>query len=208
MLKLSIISTDKNLHLEVDSPSEHAKDVAVSQAFALFGLPHHIPSEPIKVQAKAEVKPSLPPAVKYVEPPRPVIKPVHLQNNTETKSITMNEAVGEVEKKELPQHVLTGMKMSGGKPAYRCRYTCPKCKHKGNHYIWPNTSQVDCWQCQTSMVVTKAVKGVTLMPDKHNNFYVAGEQQPVIDLTYANQKEKIAILKKNNLLDKDFKGNV
>jgi hypothetical protein len=46
------------------------------------------------------------------------------------------------------------------------------------------------------------------MPDQRGNFYVAGAQQPVIDLTYANQKEKINILKKHNMLDKDFKGNV
>jgi hypothetical protein len=207
MLKLTITTEDKNLNLELDNPSEAAGDAAVAQAFALFGVPHNIPSEPIKVKVKEEsVK--VEPAVTYVEPPRPVIKPVHLHNHSAIKAETMEEAVQEVDEKKVPEHILTGIKMSGGKPAYKCRYICPKCSHKANHYIWPNTQQVDCWNCQTSMVVTKAVKGVTLMPDQRGNFYVAGAQQPVIDLTYANQKEKINILKKHNMLDKDFKGNV
>jgi hypothetical protein len=208
MLKLWI-KGDKELELEVSDASVEATNHAIVQAFELFGASKEVATtvEAPKVE-KVEAPVSTTPAVSYVEPPRPVYKTHHVTNDTATKASNMNQAVQELDKKDVPEHIKTGIKMKMGKPAYRCRYQCPKCKAKSNHYIWPNTSKVDCHTCQTSMVVTKAVKGVALMPDKNNNFYVAGEQLAVIDLTYANQKEKIEILKKNNMLDKDFKGNV
>lgn len=204
MLKLWI-KGDQELELEVGNPTVEASNHAVEQAFKLFGASTNATAKVETPQRETPASPA--PEQTYVAPPKPAPH-AHLKNDTTTQAANMDEAVVEFEEKQTPEHFKTGIKMKNGKPSYRCRYICPKCGTKGNHYIYPNTQKVDCHNCQTTMVVTKSVKGVTLMPDHWNNFYVAGDQQAVLDVTYANQTEKIAILKKNNLLHKDFKGNV
>lgn len=212
-LKL-FIKGDKELDMEIQNVSEEAKNIAVVQAFALFGvIPPQGPSDPVKeaiaiaATVVEEARTEAEPAIAYQEPPRPIYKPQYVHNDTTTDAEDMKQAVDYIPP-NAPEWVHTGIKMKHGVPHYRCRYKCTKCTAQSNHYIPMGVSQVDCHKCQTSLVVTKAIRGASMIPDRFKNFYVAGNQLPVMDVTYSNQKEKLALLKKNNLLDNDYKGNI
>ncbi|MCY8890410.1 hypothetical protein P8918_12600 [Bacillus spizizenii] len=112
--------------------------------------------------------------------------PKHVENNTTIvgEPKTMEEAFPNTEDK-APTHYKTGYKIKDGVKHYKCRYRCTKCRNAGNHYIPEGVEQVDCHECQTSLMVKKATPGAQgIQPDKFMNWFVAGNQLPVSEFVY------------------------
>lgn len=61
---------------------------------------------------------------------------------------------------------------------FRCRYVCEKCETKGNHYIYPNRTEVTCHECKHDMAVHSVKDDFGTMTDEHNNFFYAGLYRP------------------------------
>lgn len=116
--------------------------------------------------------------------------PTYIPNNTTIAGDpqTMEEALSK-EKDDMPLHYKTGYKVIDGEKHYKCRYRCTKCRHAGNHYIPEGVKQVDCHECQTTMLVKKATPGSQgIQPDKFKNWFVAGDQMPVSEFVYGLAK--------------------
>lgn len=60
-------------------------------------------------------------------------------------------------------------------PHYRCRYECPVCDTKGNHYIPKDTPQVTCHTCKAQLEVEEATKLGLPNRDEWGNFYLAND---------------------------------
>lgn len=53
---------------------------------------------------------------------------------------------------------------------YRCRYICPKCYYKGNHYINSSLKRMSCRKCESDIFVHKTLAS----PDEEQTYFYAG----------------------------------
>jgi hypothetical protein len=86
--------------------------------------------------------------------------------------------IEETEKiQEENDYIITGIKTIGGKKRYRCRYTCPKCDHRSNHYVLENEKTLYCYECKKKMVIKTATPEPFPTQDKFGNFFIAGNNK-------------------------------
>lgn len=181
-MTLHIRTVDKDVETYIPNPTEEHKSKLINNVFQLFGVATVSVSE--KTEPK-EVKPTTKPSVA-----KAVVDTLRHQRNDTTvhgNPTTMEEALGEPT--EVPDFYKTGIKVRDGVKHYKCRYRCVKCNSTGNHYIPEGVEQVDCYECQTSLMVKKATPGtVGLDRDKFGNWFVAGSQLPVEEFIYTHTK--------------------
>lgn len=83
------------------------------------------------------------------------------------------------QKKEIPAYMKSGVKYDKYRvKQFRCRYVCEKCETKGNHYIYPNRTEITCHECKHDMAVHSVKDDFGTMTDEHNNFFYAGLYRP------------------------------
>lgn len=200
--------------LEVSEATESQVDKAIDGFFSFFGV-NSTPTQPRKSEEPKTAPEVVEqePVIKAVRPPvmtvparvvssqpmpvrqEPVVpaskqveipKSVHNKIEVEGNPKSMDEYYYSVPE-NAPEHVKTGIKKGeNGRPnRYKCRYVCPKCKSKGNHFIPEGVETVDCHKCQCSMPVKKATPGTQgIQPDRFKNWFVAGEQRPILDFEH------------------------
>lgn len=83
----------------------------------------------------------------------------------------------EEKQEEENDYLITGIKIIGGKKRYRCRYTCPKCDHRSNHYVLENEKTLYCYNCKKKMVVKTATPKPFPTQDTYGNFFIAGNNK-------------------------------
>lgn len=93
------------------------------------------------------------------------------------KEMIQEEKKEEEKEKQEDDYFITGIKTIGGKERYRCRYTCPKCDHRANHYILPNEKTLYCYECKKKMIVKTATPEPFPTQDAFGNFFIAGNNK-------------------------------
>lgn len=90
-----------------------------------------------------------------------------------TEEELIQEEKEKIEEEEN-DHLVTGIKYIGGKKRYRCRYTCPKCDHRSNHYVSENEKTLYCYECKKQMNIQTATPEPFPTQDTYGNFFIAG----------------------------------
>lgn len=206
-LKVQVTTEDKNITVEVPNPTESQKTLALTNAFTFAGNDQIIAVEevhapqattteapkraaghftPEKQQKDIALATAMKehfanmPADGYIDH---VPHPAETEAEPTAMALAMQKAASSVTENQ-PYYELGYKVRESGRKDYRCRYICPKCSHKGNHYIPDVVTSVDCHGCSTSMPVHKAVVGGKHeQRDRFGNFFVAGNQWPEVKIT-------------------------
>ncbi|TVX93024.1 hypothetical protein [Paenibacillus agilis] len=164
-----------------ENPTEQLKEptmIVVNNAASATALSEErvIPINNIPISLRNELSMSMKDVLTAIEVTGGKIKPP-LINSERTLGVTVGEklAAAVEENGEEPKWYKTGIKYKDGVPHYRCVYFCKNksCnKKKGQHYITPSETYVECYDCGQFMKVRQATD-VHLERDEWGNFFVA-----------------------------------
>jgi hypothetical protein len=158
MIKLTIRENDKQAILEMDD-----FDPKYPYHLKLFQevlLTFRSPKEKMKGIVKA-----------YKEKYDPIELPV---NPTTEEHLKFKGLTKENKQDDHPEWYKTGIKTKDGRNHYKCRYECPICDNKGNHYIPSNITGVNCHECDAKMDVYYAHDAGLPNRDEFGNYFIAG----------------------------------
>lgn len=206
-LKVQVTTEDKNITVEVPNPTEAQKTLALTNAFTFAGSDQIIAVEEVHApQAPATIEKPITPVGQFSPEKQKkdialatamkehfanmpddgyidhVPHPADTEEEPTAMALAILKATSQVkeEQPEQPYYELGYKVRESGRKDYRCRYICPECGHKGNHYIPDVVTNVNCHKCETSMPVHKATIGKGSDRDRFGNFYVAGHQMPQV----------------------------
>lgn len=158
-----------------------ALSVNLAKEMTPIVAPVQVPAQPVAAPKTVVATQNVQTAVS--QPAVAPTVPKHKPNNTNVvgEPTTMAEALApKVPYAPTEDWHTTGIKIKNDVKHYRTHYVCTKCGNKGNHYIPEGIEQVDCHNCQTSLLVKKATPGSNgLAQDRFGNWYVAGSFIPV-----------------------------